>query len=251
MQERYLVIYAYRETPATKINANFFIKHAVIDRPDIDFVFVSQSASMTIDIPQIRNLKLIVKKRNEGLDFGAWSIGLNSVVLSDYTKFIFINDTVRGPFFPAFAYDELVRDWYRIFCKKLDGETKLTGATVNNLASHPEIGRHVQSMAFATDNVGLRILLDAGIFDYDQCVQLSRDKKKFILMREVHMSKLILMNNFKIDELYVRSSKLQGNDIHYLYSGSRRLNPLEVMFIKTNRINSPELREYTWWYNSR
>jgi hypothetical protein len=251
MQDKYLVMYAYHETPAAKINATFFCKHAVFDRPDVDYILVSQSVSPTIEIPQTRNFKTIVKRRNDGLDFGAWSIGLRGVNLSDYTKFIFINDTVRGPFFPAFAYEELIGDWYRIFCKKLDDKTKLVGATINNLASHPEMGRHVQSMAFATDIVGMRIFMDAGIFDYIQCVQLSRNKKTFILKREIYMSKLILANNFQIDELYVRASRLQGNDIHYLYSGNRRLNPLEVMFIKTNRIDSPELREYTRWCNSK
>ena len=245
----FLVIYAYHETEDSKKNLDFFLRHAVFDLPDIDYIIVSQTAFPTVEIPNFSNVKLIKKDKNEGLDFGAWSVGLREVELGKYEKFIFLNDTVRGPFFPPFVKDDLIGRWYQIFCRKLNERIKLVGVTVNNMTSFRMLSRHVQSMAFCTDSVGLRLLLAAGLFDYKACVRLSKDKEIFVEKREIYMSEIILKNKFEIDELYVRESQID-DDIHFLDNGDRRLNPLEVMFIKTNRIDSPELREYTNWYDS-
>lgn len=231
----YLVIYAYHETVDSKKNLDFFLRHAVFDLADIDYIIVSQTSLLTVEIPKFSNVKLIKKDKNEGLDFGAWSVGLRGVEIDKYEKFIFLNDTVRGPFFPLFVKDDLIRNWYRIFCRKLDERIKLVGVTVNNMTSFRMLSRHVQSMAFCTDSVGLRLLLAAGLFDYGTCVRLSKDKEIFVEMREIYMSEIILKNKYEIDELYVRESQVD-DDIHYLENGDRRLNPLEVVLLASQLV---------------
>lgn len=257
----YLVLYAYYN--GTR-NLDFFCRHAVFPSDEVDFVFVVKGGRPEgAAIPNMPNVRVVVQDKNEGLDFGAWSLALASVpdLMEKYHKFIFLNDTVRGPFFPPFLARESLPRWHRIFTGLLDDKTKLTGATINNMSSHPMYSKHVQSMAFATDRTGLELLMRAGIFDYGECVRLSRNKWAFIVNREIRMSDVLLRAGYLINDLFVHSSSRE-NDIHYTFTQEakpsqehrlwhrRKLHPLEVMFIKTNRVDTEEVKVHSDWMDS-
>ena len=81
-----------------------------------------------------------------------------------------------------------------------------------------------------------------------------KGKEKYIQIFEVGMSDVIIKNGYKIasfmqcDNYY---KNIEYNDIHYRqkYFGIT-INPVEIMFIKNNRINDLVTRRYTFWNSS-
>ena len=186
---------------------------------------------------------------NEGYDFGGYSYSINVINKDNFDYYIFLNDTVIGPFIPRYNSKYL---WHLNFISLISDEVKLVGPTIN-YGKYNGVSKHVQSMAFATDNVGLKLLINANILNLENNIEVYKNKGKlfFIQEFEVKMSAVILNNGYKI------TSFLQSNnyykkcilgDIHYekKYCGIT-INPIEVMFIKNNRINNKVLKNYIEW----
>jgi lipopolysaccharide biosynthesis protein len=241
-----LVTYIYYETTLSILNLNFFIQNGVFENDEVHYNFVINSDSIVVDIPKHKNIT-IIKGDNRGHDFGAYSKSINEVDINDYDYFIFLNDTVRGPFLPRYC----TKDWYNKFISLITNRVKLVGSTINK--SLDELNKHVQSMAFATDKIGIQLLLNANIFNQDlnEKVYLEKGKTNFVSQFEVKMSGIIIDNGYKIDSF----CQIENNrvDIHYFdihfnnrYFGST-INPIEVMFVKTNRITTIDLQNYTAW----
>ncbi len=68
------------------------------------------------NIPKYDNV-LILKRKNLGGDFAAWAYGLNKINIKLYDIFIFINDTVCGPFIPRYIPKlfKLSNDFFSLF----------------------------------------------------------------------------------------------------------------------------------------
>ena len=92
---------------------------------------------------------------------------------------------------------------------------------------------HIQSMAFGTDKTGLGIAKDAGIFNVDM-----KRKNEIITQHEVGLSKVLLARGyqikpFQLSQFYkIFHADIQKNGEYF----GTTLNPLDIMFIKTNRI---------------
>ena len=102
-------------------------------------------------------------------------------------------------------------------------------------------------MSFATDRIGLNLLIKNDIFNKELCVNTIKESKfKFIIDFEVRMSEIIMNQGYEIKSLQFSEQK---NDVQYLnrYKGTT-INPLEIMFIKTNRINDLIIKNYTEWF---
>ena len=256
MGKRFLILYAYYETENSKKNLDFFIKNGVTNENDVKFIFLINNHKLSILIPDFKNVT-VLKRENYGYDFGAYSNGLDIVNLNDFDYFIFLNDTVRGPFLPRYLPKKY---WYRLFTNMLSDKTKLCGATKNYEIN----GTHIQSPSFATDKIGLDILIKNKIFDLenyndkdsDHNQLINNNKKKFIHKYEIGMSKIILDNGFKIKSLEQSENisdrskleKLILTDINWNnnYYG-QDLNPIEVMFYKSNRLKGKMYDNYTLW----
>jgi len=133
----------------------------------------------------------------------------------------------------------------------LSGNTKLVGSTIN-LGSDKDFDKHIQSMSFATDIIGIKLLIDNKIFNELENIKYMEDmgKSAYILKYEVGMSTIITKGGYNIAG-FQQSNKcknLKHNDIHFqnaYFDGT--VNPLEIMFIKTNRINDNYVKNYTKW----
>lgn len=151
--DRPLIMYSYSETEASRANLLFFLEHAV--HSQADFVFVLNGKTdmdevIPINIPNIR----IVKRPNACYDLGSMGEVLardNYELVRKYKRFILMNSSIRGPFMPTWAENEC---WSDKYLGKVNETVKLVGMSYN---CHPS--RHVQSMIFATDAKGIRILL--------------------------------------------------------------------------------------------
>ena len=153
------LLYAYNHSPATAYNLNFFLDNYQQTKCSlpVDYtLIVNGEAELPLEKLQRDHWK-ILRRENYGYDFGAWLHGLESINLNDYEHFVFINDTVRGPF-----YRSKDMNWLQELLVMLTENTKLVGISVNcctdltvNTVYRSSIIPHVQSMLWATDRVGL------------------------------------------------------------------------------------------------
>ena len=245
----YCVIYVYRETESSKRNLQLFIENGIYKNDEIYYVFAINDHILSIPVPNAKNIK-ILKRENIGHDFGAWADCLNTLDSNNmsFKHYIFMNDTVAGPFLPRYINKE---KWYKMFCSLLSIDVKLSGLTINH--DPWNIGRpdmqHVQSMMFCTDQTGLQIL-KRDIFSYRPAEFQNiykKSRKNFIIKFEIGMSQKILNQGYKIAALYVADAlKKKTGDVWYddKYFGST-INPFETMFIKANRVKSSIIDLYT------
>lgn len=178
-----LVLYVFHEITE---NVKFFLNNAVFEHPNIDFIFISQGCD-TSSIVCKKNMT-IIKRQNLGRDFGGWSdVILTKVNIKLYDYFIFINSTCIGPFLPGYCK---TNEWPDMMIKMIDNETKLVGPTIGNHNYH----FHVQSYCFATDQIGLNILIKTEIFK----VEMKPEPYEVILDQEVLMSHEIISAGYNI-----------------------------------------------------
>ena len=207
---KYLVIYSYYETKRSKNHLKFFINNGIYNNDEVDYIFML-NGGCSVNIPKQKNIAKI-RKPNIGYDFGSWNEGLKKVNINLYNYFIFLNDTVKGPFSSEEENDFL---WYKSFTRLLNDRVKLSGISINNYPflkknSGQKIKReryrfrHVQSMIFCLDRVGLNILLKKKIFGlplkyYDD---ICKKKRKFIIRFEIGMSLVIRSSGYLIASLH-------------------------------------------------
>jgi lipopolysaccharide biosynthesis protein len=243
---KFCVFYSYFQTKESQKNLEFFIKNGISLNVDIFYVFLINNHNYSVKIPNQTNIKIICRD-NIGHDFGSWKDGLEYIEKT-FDYYIFMNDTVRGPFLPRYIPKNI--SWYQMFCNLISEKVKLSGLTINYFpfGNKGNDLQHVQSMMFCTDKVGLEILnkniFNLSLNEYEIYI---KNKKNFIIKFEIGMSQQIIKNGFDIAALYVcDTKKYKTEDIWYNNKYFKTtINPLETMFIKKNRIDSELIEFYT------
>src|SRR3990170_3335605 len=117
-------IYAYYEKNRQyRKNLEYFLAHGLNDASD--FVIVVNGAC-SASLPQRANLT-VLRRENEGYDFGAWAHALDSLK-RHYDYYIFINSSVRGP---HRLRGRPASTWQQELLSLLRGDVKLAGTTIN------------------------------------------------------------------------------------------------------------------------
>ncbi|ORY86152.1 hypothetical protein BCR37DRAFT_390949 [Protomyces lactucae-debilis] len=148
----------YDGSAAGRRNLQFFIDHAL--HSNADFYFIINGYNVTATIPEASNIH-VVKRENTCFDLG--TIGevvqaKDGDMMKKYKRFMFLNSSIRGPFFPNYARLAKQACWTQKLLGLLSDTTKLVGLTAN--CGDPDYGpKHLQSFALATDQVGLRAML--------------------------------------------------------------------------------------------
>jgi hypothetical protein len=253
-KEKYLITFCYFETFNSKINLKYFLKKGLIKSDEVFFIFIIKGL-LSINIPEYENVK-IIKTDNEGYDFGGYTVALNYVNINDYDFFIFLNDSVRGPFIPLYCDDP----WYKYFTSKLSNDIILSGSTINSKVNDPKNYiqcKHIQSSSFCLNKKGIQLLNEENFFDKEKLLSYDIKNKKSEKIRlindyEIGMSKIILDNNYKIQSLLLSEYKgLKNGDIQYnLRYYDDTLNPFETIFIKTNRMKNKTIENYTFFFTN-
>jgi hypothetical protein len=165
-------------------------------------VLVINGFTLSVPTPNLPSL-VVLKRRNEGLDFGAYFAGIEEVtrITGDPAAlpslFGFMNCGITGPFLPA--YLPRTFDWFGAYAQRLNDRVKLVGAYVTCLRSNDAggYGPKVEGHSFFTDRVGLRVLLDKGV------IRPMVDKHDAIVEGEYGMSRAIFEAGYSIDtQLY-------------------------------------------------
>lgn len=197
---------------------------------------------------------------NYGFDFCIYKDVLHStslkISIADVTFFILLNKSMRGPFIPSY-YE---KPWPEIFTSKLTKKIKLSGTSVN-CGDDGKITFHVQSMLWAFHSDILPLVLD-----HLECFHQKQDA---IMKLEMHIPNIIINNGYRLastmklfeskegipdnnTEAICKWSKFSSNsytqgDQYFpgMYAGID-VNPLEVVFFKSNRyVNSKTLQQYS------
>jgi lipopolysaccharide biosynthesis protein len=181
-----LVLYVFHKY---NDRVEYFIKNALFEAPDVDFVFICND--LTFDIQS--RLPYYVKsfrRENKGYDFGAWSDLLinHGYAYADYDTFIFANSSITGPFMGKHKDER----WTDIFRDGLNDDVKLYGVTINCEQYNGNIdarkNAHVQSYLFSVKKSTLLELIEDGIFS-EIYIESFQD---LIINKEVAMSRMII-----------------------------------------------------------
>jgi hypothetical protein len=286
-----LLIYTYADTHQHAYgNLKYFIKTAVRERDGIDYYFILQQVqNKSIDETQMPELPksnaFYIQHENKCFDFGTigWFIDQYTIgnpwttqtstmnnqskrekfSLTRYKYFIFMNSSIRGPFFPPYFLKFLIDyqnelkksfPWYHVFTKRINNVMKLTGCTINC-----EIIPHVQSYFLVTDFTGLSIMLKPGnsggsysdgIFG---CYSTKQDVTSY---SELPMSNRIREAGYMIDCLLTKYQTINFTAHHNRPCNGHvnpykdkalnglTLEPYEVVFVKYNdRFATTEAQE--------
>ncbi|KXH27623.1 hypothetical protein CSAL01_12942 [Colletotrichum salicis] len=262
-KDRPLIVYAYHDSESARANLDYFANKGIHNGADFVFIF-NGDANASSTIPDLPNIS-IVKRDNTCFDMGA----IGEVLKKDdlwkkYKRFITMNASIRGPFLPAWSSS----CWSDLYLSKVTETTKLVGMTLNCI---PRL--HVQSMIFATDDVGMSILLDPTVAttaseddrfgSKDAPVGLSRCYADWnaAVHAEVGTTGLMMNAGYKVDAMMTALHSEEGVEEYCKahpdsgdllwdkkYFGSN-IHPYETVFIKANRNVDPALMaSMTEWH---
>jgi hypothetical protein len=268
-----LLVYVYADIhPYALENLEYFVRTAVKPDDGVHYYFIVQQVGATAKnnslLPPLPPNAWYVYHENKCFDLGTvgWFLRTHFVEASEttissvkmlknisrdiksYRYFIFLNSSIRGPFFPPYyftllaghsTYDHKNFYWYSIFTRRLNHKVKLVGCTISC-----ETTPHVQSYLLVTDLPGLLLLIDSkNRTDLFHCY---RDRLSVVINTELGISTRILKSGFGIDSLQTKYQGLDFNRKENIECNRRRnpyhdrsvdgitLDPYEIVFVKFN-----------------
>lgn len=100
-----LVVYCYKETPESKPNAEFFLKHAVV--PGVKYIIiVNDCDSCTIAWPKDRPDFEVWARRHNSVDLTSFKdllLSKTPTLFQAMDHIFFLNSSCRGPFMPVYV----------------------------------------------------------------------------------------------------------------------------------------------------
>jgi hypothetical protein len=221
---RTLLIYVWANTDIQSLgNLEFFIRYGVDASQPVDYYFILQKVNNRpvneSSLPTLPPNAHYVQHDNQCYDLGTFGWFLSSQIVDAriYKYFIFMNASVRGPYFTAY-FRAHAAHWYTVFTELLSNEVKLAGSTIN-CQEKP----HVQSYLLVTDQVGFTILTNniTGVFS------CKKDYMDAVVNGEIEASQLILRANYQIASLQI---KYQGVDFRLKsnWNCNNRVSPIFI-----------------------
>ncbi|KAK6356765.1 hypothetical protein TWF718_001107 [Orbilia javanica] len=243
--DRPLILYAYHESPNARENAIFFINHGL--HSAADFIFILNGyTNLTLLIPPAPNIR-IIQRKNTCYDLGAYGEVLTankSELIRKYNKFIMLNASIRGPFLPTWSRE----CWSDAYLAKVTDKNKLVGMSFNCEPMHGV--RHLQSMIFATDSIGIRTLLPVMSTCFPNWLSAvfgESNSTRAIINAGYTVS--AMMTSFASEEDYAEKCSHGDVLLEGGYFGDN-VHPYEMIFQKANRnFGKDVLDKLTKWTN--
>ena len=194
------IFYCYFEkNELYKDNFKYFLQHVVEPLHKSVDIYIIINGECSVPLPNHPNVK-IIKRKNEGYDFGAYSHCISHHVNKDYEYYIFINSSVRGPI-PSSS------DWIKKFKNLFKKDVGLVGVSINMVGrehlisisggretlNKKDIQTHVQSMFFILKKDVFMYLRDEKKFFSDEnMLNKTTDMWDVIMQKEIGMSQYVL-----------------------------------------------------------
>jgi hypothetical protein len=257
-----LIILAYIFDALGTDNLQYFLAQGLVNDSKYHFVLVVNGPTPLEWMPK---LNAIASKyanfewhqhQNIGYDFCIYRDALTNMKLRisiQHTRyFILLNKSLRGPFVTSY-YD---KPWPEIFTSRLNDMIRLSGTSIN-CGDKRSAGLHVQSMLWAFSSDSLSFMLER--------LKCFGDKDEAIHNIEIGLPSALMARGFRFASTMLMLSAKEGipdantaaicawsansiNGDHY-YPGAYAgidMNPLEMVFFKSNRDVSPlVLRQYS------
>jgi hypothetical protein len=258
-----LVLYALADNDQHAIpNFAFFLKSAISRDTRSRYIIILQGFSQESrsKLPSLPSHAEYVLHSNQCYDWGTygWMLQSGMVNWRKFKFFLFINSSVRGPFLESYFRGH----WTDPFLSLLRGRVKLVGPTIScegspfqgNVQGHWRKNPHVQSYAFATDIIGLDVLLqDPNVFTCHS------DRWDAIYYSELGSSEAMFKAGYSIDCFLLRYANMRWenttpclDDKNPLFNYELPVDPLEVMFVKFKHDIQPAMvAKYSEWVNKR
>lgn len=253
-----LITYVYSESPSSQENLKFFLDNGLYGSADFIFIMYGPT-NVTQFIPQKANIR-VVSRPSSCFDLGVHGEVLRKDALwKKYNRFITLNSSIRGPFMPYWSRS----CWSDAFLDHVTDEVKLVGMTAS---CEPKF--HIQAMIWATDAVGMELLLYAkgapadAYYDEMRTIGLGGCYKSRgqVMHGQIEATALIRSSGYQVDALmatFHKSSdhekdcaKYSIDDMYWdeYYYGTN-MHPYETIFMKVNRNVDPiTLARLTKWH---
>lgn len=250
LQRDTLVVYVFSDTDPEYIrNLRYFVSNGIWDEDGCQYIIVIQQSKTlpAYELPELPANARYMQHANECYDWGTFGWVLDQVgsAADEYTYFVFLNSSVRGPFLPPVWPKG--RHWSRAFTERITDQVKLVGPTIScegspkSASTNSAFRRnpHAQSYLLATDQVGLQVLKDDG-----RIFKCHHDRLDTIWHAELGSSKAILKAGYNLDCLMLRYQGVDWRDqINWQCNGGNNpftefqndglsVHPLETLFIK-------------------
>lgn len=264
--DRPLVLYAYAHSENAMINLKFFVERALHARADFIFIFNGESDAASLVPTHLENVRVITRP-NACFDLGAFG----DVLAQDnlwlrYKRFITLNASIRGPFLPMWSDD----CWTDAFLNRITDKVKLVGLTYSCTPSP-----HTQSMLLATDQEGMRVLMDPNLAfsvpldtppwggaELPTGFSVCYTEYSHAVHAEIGLTRLIRSQGYEVDVMltsvhsanvadYCNPDRAGDADDHLKSGGyfGSNVHPYEIMFAKANRgIDDNLLTLFTAWH---
>lgn len=190
----------YEKNDEYKKNLQYFLNHGIMDNIDYYFIINGEcTVEIPTDLPNIR----VVRRKNQGFDFGAWQYVIKKYLTYDYDYYIFVNSSVRGPYMDNRPPGSWLDPFLALF--ETGKDVKLVGTSINVFTpestryDHPPPYSHVQSFFFVLNQEGFHFLLNKGFFNDESQLNQETDIQNIVEQKEIKMSYLILQNGWNIN----------------------------------------------------
>jgi len=202
-----IISYVFYETKESLYNMEYFLKHGILNQPNLIFIIVINGHKCSIEkkIPAYNNVK-IIKRENMGYDFGGHRASIDYIKSHklEFEYMIFLNSSVIGPFLPTYYP---VHEWPKIFTDRIKNQVKLVGTCIMFVNNATRKGPVVESFCFATDKIGLGLIVKKGTIFVNH-----PDKMAAILKGEIGVTSAIMDAGYNIDCLMYRFKGINWKD---------------------------------------
>ena len=211
----------------------------------------------------VPGLTMLQRTQNEGMDFAAHNITLQWLQRTGsygkYRYFIFLNSSVRGPFYPSYMPQGW--QWTRAYTDRIVGNVKLVSSSIVCLPTVDAggFGPKAESWAFATDPEALELFTRAGVFHLRTCklcddgvvVRGEYGLTNVLFSHGLGIATLMSMYHPETDWLDDKNWHCNNNahpSRHGSYDGIA-MHPFEVVFLKASwHVGEPHTAHYSKWF---
>ncbi len=110
-ETRPLVLYTYAESDNARANLEYFVAKGIHGAADFIFVFNGETNATEL-LPYEPNIK-IIQRENKCFDLGTiGEVLMENDLWKNYKRFITLNASIRGPFFPTYASSSCWTDMF-------------------------------------------------------------------------------------------------------------------------------------------
>jgi hypothetical protein len=240
-------------TPCQDIEHNFMLARDTGGVPGVRKAVISKHTTV------------LYRHDNVGMDIASHGVGLQWLTfqlrLNQFKYFIFLNSSVRGPFYPSYMPAEW--QWTDAFVGALQRGNALAACSIVCL---PDIdaggpGPRAESWAFALDRKGLNVALQRAVFGKRHCKLCPNG---IVVAGEYGLSTSILDAGLNMTTLMTKYGKdvdwkdtthwRCNNNVHPSRDGTYdgvSQHPLELLFVKSSwRVAEQYVAAYSRWANA-